>query len=372
MTDAQHAVIQPSAASRWVQCAASVSLEAMFPEDDSDSAKEGTLAHEVMADMLRTGGQNKSDAPDVTEEMLDGAELMFDHVQKVRATLNSMATFRVEERVDCRDIHPECWGTADTRVLDVAKNELHVWDYKFGHKYVEVVENYQLLAYAIGELRNYGTATTESIKVHLHIVQPRSFHPDGPIRTWTLYGSELFGKYLPVLQAAAAAAMGPNPTALVGPECRHCKARHACTTLQTAAFEAVALAGRAHPHVWAPDALGRELALLESAEDLLASRISGLRNEVLANIKMGQPVRGYMTQQGMGRKRWAKPINEVLALGEMMGLNLAKNGAITPVQAVKAGIPAAVVDTYSEVPHGEIKLVRDDTRLARRAFGTNQ
>jgi hypothetical protein len=347
------------------QCAASISLEALFPDEDSDASREGDLAHAVAAAMF------KADPipADATEEMLDGAEMLFDHVSSIRSSLNKVATLRVEERVDCSEIHPQCWGTDDVDVLDVALNHLHVFDYKFGHSYVEVFENWQLLAYAIGRLKNYGSATTESIQVHLHIVQPRCFHPSGPIRTWTLFGSQLMGKYLPLLRARAAEAMSPEPVATTGGECRNCSARHTCTTLQTSAFEAFTLSGKAHPHQWEPGAMGRELALLKSAQDVLGARISGLENEVLARIKLGTPVAGWMTMQGMGREKWAKPIEEVLALGEMMGVDISKKGAITPKQAIKAGISAAVVSTYSETPHGEIKLVRDDTSLARKAFG---
>lgn len=365
----EHAPLQPSSASRWVQCAASVGLEGLYPDKDAEQAAEGELAHLVVKHHF-AGTHNTPGtlSPDVTDEMLDGAELIYDHVQEVRSKRHPHATLHIEERVDCSDIHPQCWGTPDVRLLDVGSNELDVWDYKFGHKHVEVVENWQLLAYAIGALKHYGSATTESIRINLHIVQPRDFHPDGPIRTWSIYGSEL-KKYLPVLQAAANEAMGARPTARVGDECRYCRARHACTTLQTAAFEAVTLAGRAHPHDWEPDAMGRELALLKSAEDLLKARISGLENEVLGHIRLGRPVVGWMTKQGEGRQKWVKPIEEVLALGEMLGVDIAKKGAVTPKQAIKAGIPAAVVSTYSEVPQGELKLVRDDTRLARRAFG---
>jgi hypothetical protein len=54
----------------------------------------------------------------------------------------------------------------------------------------------------------------------------------------------------------------------------------------------------------------------------------------------------------------------------MMGIDISKPGAVTPKQAVKAGIPEAVVKTYSIEPQGEIKLVRDTGEQARKAFGS--
>lgn len=366
----EHAPLQPSAASRWMQCAASVQLEAMFPEDDSEAAKEGTLAHIIAATMLTKGPQVMY-AAEQTDEMLDGAELLYDDVMAVKATLNPSVSLQVEQRVDCSDIHPHCWGTPDVRLLDVALNRLYIWDYKFGHRYVDPFENWQLMAYAIGALKNYGSASWKQLQVHLRIVQPRSYHPSGPVREWIVSGEELMTVYLERMRRQAAFAMSTQstPEAAVGPECRDCKARHTCAVLQESAYSMVDLARAGSVHMMLPDAIGRELAVLQAAHDILKARISGLEGEVLATIKSGGAVRGWMVQQGQGRQKWAKPLEEVLALGSLMGVEVAKPAAITPKQAIKAGIPEAVVAAYSETPAGELKLVRDTGAQARKVFG---
>lgn len=370
MSDTQHAVIQPSAASRWVRCGFSLQLEALFPDEESEHAKEGTLAHEVAAELLRHNRQLQH--ADVTEEMRDGAEMMQDDVTAVRRTVNTAATLRVEEKVDCSEIHAECWGTLDVSLLDVALNKLYVWDYKFGHRYVDPFENYQLLAYAIGKLRNYGTATRDQLQVHLRIVQPRSYHPSGPIREWVVSAKELFERYLPTLREAAEKAMAPGADAAVGEHCRDCKGRHQCTTLQEAAYSVVHLSRMGVPHGLAPDAAGRELALLEDARALLDARISGLEGEVAAAIRSGAPVPFYALEASAGRMKWSKSVDEVLTLGALMGVDVAKPAVITPKQAIKAGIPEAVVATYAEAPRGEAKLVRVTGAQARKVFGGAQ
>jgi len=52
----------------------------------------------------------------------------------------------------------------------------------------------------------------------------------------------------------------------------------------------------------------------------------------------------------------------------MMGVALAKPGAITPKQAIKAGLPKEIVASYSETPSGEIKLVASDATQIRKVF----
>ena len=75
----------------------------------------------------------------------------------------------------------------------------------------------------------------------------------------------------------------------------------------------------------------------------------------------------------MGREVWNKPTAEVLALGELMGFNLAKPAAvITPNQAVKLGLDEKIVKTYAIRPKGEMKLAQDDGSLARKIFGGNK
>ena len=359
-----HAVIQPSSAARWVQCPGSLVMERIFPESDSEAAKEGQLAHSVAAAMF---GHGTILPGTVTEEMQDGAELFYDDVMTVVKRLNSHVNPVIEQRINCFEIHPECWGTPDVVLLDIALNELHIWDYKFGHRYVDVFENWQLLCYAIGKLANHGTATLETLKVHLHIVQPRSYHRDGPCRTWVVDALKV-RDYAAQLQHAAALAMLQDPMTFTGPECRDCKARHACPTLQGLTYEAVQLSGQASPFELTPDAMGRELATLLSAADVLKARISGHENELMALLKRGTPSKGWTLEQGMGRKKWDRPVDEIVALGDMLGVNVSKPGVMTPPQAIKAGIPAAVVEGYTTVPHGEIKLVRDGTATTRSMF----
>ena len=348
-----HAPLAPSSAARRMQCPGSRAMCLNYPEPQNVSAAEGELAHAVCAATIL----GQPIPPNATEEMLDGADLWMD-------TVGIYEVPHVEERLPCQMLHPDCWGTPDFWAS--SDGAFQVADYKFGHRYVEVFENWQLLSYAAGVIFKL-RLTHFDTKIRLTLVQPRCYHADGPVRHWDLTLGEI-QPYLERLRANCEISMTPDAYLMVGAECRDCSARHACSALQAAAYETVELSKRNVPFDMAPSAIGGELALMRKAADLLNHRISGLENEVLGRIKQGQSVPGWMTQQGQGREKWSHPVEEVIALGQMMGIDVSKPGAVTPKQAIKAGLPAELVRSYSETPTGSISLVPDTGDQARKAF----
>jgi hypothetical protein len=361
----EHAYLPPSSASRWVPCPASAGLEILYPDDETDKAKEGTMAHAVWAAM-----QLGKPIPDgATEEMLDGAEMMKDCVDGIMKDLSPVIKPQVEYTLTQHNrtlFDPDNWGTPDCTIHSIPTFERWVIDYKFGYRYVSPFENYQLLNYLILDMSILGQIEL-GIKCHLIIVQPRSYHPDGPVREWIVMSDDL-PKYRDKLIESAKLTHQISPPAKTNTECRDCKARGNCATLQAAGYESIEVSGQPCDFNMPIEAKGRELAVMTSARDMLDARISGLETETLAHIKSGNQVHGWMTKQGVGRKKWTVSVDEVLGLGAMMGVDVSKPGLITPVQAVKAGLSQDVVDSYASAPPGEIKLVRDTGAFARKIF----
>ena len=64
------------------------------------------------------------------------------------------------------------------------------------------------------------------------------------------------------------------------------------------------------------------------------------------------------------------PVDQVLAMGSLMGVDLSKPGVKTPKQALKSGVDEAVIKAYSITPLGSLKLISDNPADARRVFGT--
>lgn len=360
-----HAPFAPSGLATIVACPGAFKMRKLYPEDeDSPSAMEGTAAHWVASEMLlgrtHAAGELAPNGVAVTEEMLDGAEMYAD------ALAPYLDGAKIETPVSCASIHADCYGTPDFSRL--RENTLIVADYKFGHRHVEVFENWQLLAYAAGEMFYWhGEGELEIIFL---IIQPRSYHRDGPVREWRMPASEL-PAYVERLRAACIAAEQPDAPCVPSIHCQDCSASHACPALQNAAYSALDIAGQSAPLELTPEATGLELRIIEWAIERLKARQSGLSEQAQAMLRSGTSVPGYALEAGTGREKWAKSVEEVIALGGMMGVNVSKPGVITPKQAIKAGLPAEIVRAYSETPVGEVKLVRSNEKQLRKVFSIN-
>lgn len=368
-----HSVLAPSSAGRIVQCPGSVSMQQAYPEhEQSPDAADGEAAHWAGSEMLEGRlvevGQQAPNGVFLTEEMVEAADLYYDDVATTLAAHGLKTTdAAVESAVSIPAVHELCWGTPDARAW-VPGKILYLWDFKFGHRVIDVFENWQLIAYVSGCLSGVNLHDQE-VTVVARIVQPRAHHRDGPVREWRFNAAEIRA-HVNILRNAAHQALAPNPQTRVGPYCRDCTGRHACVTLQRAALSACDVAGDAQPFDLPTAAMGTELRYLKRAAAVLDARITGLEEQAFARAKRGEVVQGWRVAQGLGRERWKQPAAEVIAVASMLGVNVAKPpAALTPKQAIKAGLDASVVAAMSDTPRGEMKLVEDDGSRARSIFG---
>lgn len=368
-----HARLAPSAAARWVACPGSVVLAEQFPDESGPAAIEGTAAHWLAAEVL-TGGDisTLTMAPGgvpVTDEMKEHVGVYVRHVLSLVGGYGDHTVWKTEFRLEAPSVHPENWGTLDFALFDAKQKVLYVIDFKYGHRPVEVFENWQLLNYAAAAIDHLGPQVAPDTSVRLVIVQPRAYHRGGPIREWVLRAGDV-GRYTRRLNEAAVEALGDHPSTNVGPHCKYCPARVGCKALQQAALDATDQAADAVPLDVTPDGLGIELSLLKRASEALAARIAGLETAAMAEIRAGKVVPGWIIESTVGREEWAVSAAEVVLLGEMMGVSLAKSAEpVTPAQARKAGLDPTVTAQYSRRKTGESKLVPVNTTDARRAFG---
>lgn len=367
-----HAPLPPSAAGKWVPCPGSRMLEIQYPEPpDTPDTLNGDAAHWGGSETLHGRpialGQVAPNGVVLTDEMIEGAEMYVDDIFSV----HPVQPLHIEERIPIPYVHEQNWGTPDCWLYQYenGKPVLYVWDYKFGHSFVEVFENWQILDYVCGILDSLSVdgANDQTLEVVMRVVQPRSFHRDGPVREWRATAAEL-RPYFNKLQMSAHVAMSANARCHVNPECKHCSASHVCEALARASANACDVATRSIPLELPPQAQALELRTLHRAQEALNARVTGIEGSLLSHIKGGVRVPFYGVAQGVGRETWSKPIPEVIALGDMCEVDVRKPGALTPKQAIKAGLPAEVVKVYSHVPMGEIKLVPDNSLTARKVF----
>lgn len=373
-----HAPLAPSSAHLWAYCGASVRMQQQYPEtDDGDEAREGVAAHWYVSESLygRTPavGSHAPNGETITQEMADcGAPFVADVLDTLRACGPGVQWF-VEQPVHMPIVHAENWGTPDVRIMDYANRRQHVFDYKYGHRFVDAGENLQLLDYAIGGMREIPCAEWPSWNVTVTIGQPRNYHRFGPMREWRVNGQALLDKWVPLLFEAARRAMAPDAPFQTGEYCRDCSARHACPALQAAGALAMDVSLQGTPVNLSVHAVGLELRQIDDAMKRLDARRTGLEEHALGLIRSGRPVPFFTAQHSVGRERWNLPVDQVFALGETLGVPLRKKAeAITPNQArtafTEAGVDATVINAYAEQPRGALRLERAEDNAASLAF----
>lgn len=346
----QHSKLAPSSAARRVACPGSRALEEKYPEtEETTAAREGHAAHWVAQQFLNGVEDLPEFAPNgepVTDEMIEGAELYVAEIYSYPAL-----EMHIEERVNVFGVHPDCWGTPDCWIFD--GENLHIFDYKFGYGYVDVFENWQLLEYALGVAHE-----REFKKVTLTIVQPRCYTREGKIRSWSVTYEKLFNYYLPMLKKAEAKAMESDAQCSPSSECFHCRGRHACDALQKTVARGFDVVTDYISTELTAAQTGVELRYLHRMAKLLEARITGLEEQAKAMIARGESVTGFKLEPGMTREKWTADASEIVTMGELMGLDLAKPlESVTPAQARKLGVPEEVLKIYSQKVSGKTKLV---------------
>ena len=366
-----HSILPPSGAAAWKLCGLWVAMNQAYPQGDTPESLEGNAAHWVFAEMLAgrpvSEGVQAPNGVFITDEMMDGAELLVD---TARALVPAGVPLNVEQRVAIPAIHPEIWAyDCSTAILDVI-------DYKFGHRFVDEYENDQCVAYTSGLIDHIARMLSkapglldQAVRVRITVIQPRCFYKGSPVRTWSVMASDLRA-HTNQLTGAAAVALGPNPPAVTNTECGDCPGRHACPALQKAAYYDAEFAVKSSPVELPPAAASLELKMMERSLERLQARVEGMREAVATYIRQGHSVPWHRAEQGFGRQQWTMPVDQVLAMGSLMGVDLSKPGVKTPKQAVKSGVDEAVIKAYSITPLGSIKLVPDNPADARRVFGT--
>jgi len=233
-----HSPLGASSAERWMQCPASVRLGYGVPDEESEYAAEGTLAHDVAARCLRHGWDAWSQMATngVNKEMADAVQVYLDDIRyRYKFELDDLENGDyafIEHQFHCPSIHEFFYGQADFGYIDKEKRTLDIHDYKHGAGIVvDVINNPQIMYYACGILEEFNL-WIEIDKVNLHIAQPRGFHFDGPLRQWSISTEELGVWLEETLVPAMETALESEWTAS-GEHCRFCPARKlACPQLE--------------------------------------------------------------------------------------------------------------------------------------------
>ena len=234
---------------------------------------------------------------------------------------------------------------------------------------VEAFENWQLLAYVYGvasHMASNNVSAAPDWSVDMRIVQPRAYHDEGPIRSWTTKLEDL-QPYFEQFKTAAAETQGPNATCRTGKRCRYCPARHSCRALQQDAASAAEFAGTPTPQLLTGEALSVELSIVHDAHRALTDRLNGLTEQATQAIKGGDRVPNWEIKRSKGRERWTDTAMAKM-MADAMSVDITKPAFLTPKQAREAGLSADIVASCSERGEGKAALKPVNKQKLNRIF----
>lgn len=303
-----------SSAERIIHCHGSPALCSGAPDNESDEAKEGTLAHKLAEVCLLEGLQTEDmvgRCVGSTEVDTDTAEAVGLFVDLVRARftndngqtdIEKRAALRVEAEIDLSIIDPICKGRCDSYQYLPNERTLYVDDYKHGAGVaVEVLDNEQLLYYALGAMLAVEGPVDHIV---LTVVQPNCPHEDGPIRSVTVTPDVLF-EFGMRLKVAIARSQQPNAPLKAGRWCQFCKAsgfcpeqyRHVRKALDYEAEDAMTadMGGALEP-----DEVAKRLSLIEPIRHWL----TGIQRYAFNEAQRGRAPTGWKLVATKGRRKW--------------------------------------------------------------------
>ena len=318
-----HALLSPSAASRWMACAPSAIMESYEKDTATVFADEGTCAHAIAADWLErlldgsVGLALEEYAPgydllmDVIDRGFDPEEMAKDvqpyvadvwHAYMEAREGDPTAKLYVEQRVSVERWAPDCWGTSDAIVSGIGT--LHVFDLKYGRGVkVNAYHNLQLMIYALGAIDLVPTAYIPK-DVVMTINQVRlQYRTD-----YTMPSAALLEWGRNELAPAAERAHDCDGTMSAGPHCKFCKLAGRCPAL--AAMSTVIEAEYGDPYVMTGWQLSTVVPLLAAVRSW-CDRCEAAAIRLYQN---GTPVPGTKVVEGRTVTRCVDPVGAAQAL----------------------------------------------------------
>jgi hypothetical protein len=330
-------------------------LSARYPRTTSYAAENGTRLHGLAATALSGGGRVYS------SEDAKAIDAYIDDVQREHSSrLNSKIYVEIETwwalLVGLR-------GTPDAVVVDWINKHIIIWDLKTGWRIVEAFLNWQLACY--GLMYNRPGWTLE-----LRIVQSLPYHPDGPVRSWSLTAEEL-ARYGPIVQGAFNEASAPNAVTRPGGHCLYCDALSGCKAARDVSLAAVEYAA-GEPVELPDDRIGRELEVLRETVKILQIRMGALEESTAVRLRKGAQIPGVaMRENSGGRTKWAVDEAQARAMITMLtGKDPTVPSLPTPTQLKNAGLSEEMLRPLTKYQPGKMVVSTDVNDQAKKAFGT--
>jgi hypothetical protein len=356
----QHSnIVGGSTAKRVINCPGSVALvQKMPPRPSNKYADEGTLLHNVMAELIMGDEAPEHYLESRYEDQVLTQELIDAKIKPALEALDAIDPQRImeieaETRVGFGDLLPGVFGSTD--LIGRLGNRAVVLDWKFGDGVmVEVEENPQLMFYAAAAMRTPEAqwAFNDVDEIEMVIVQP----PE--VRRWVTTPARI-ARFEQELVNAVKQAEKPGAKLAVGDHCRWCAAKPICPKMTGAVDRALKV------QIESLDA--PQISTYLKNADMLEDWIKDLRALALQMLESGAKLPEYKLVAKRAIRSWS---DEEKAKVALFSLGLAESevmesSVVSPAKAEKAlkkrkiGLPDDLVVAISS---GNTLASSDDPR----------
>ncbi|RQQ30511.1 DUF2800 domain-containing protein [Burkholderia stagnalis] len=359
--DQEHALLSPSSAYTWIECAASTAAQIGQPDESSEYADEGTAAHELakwclesvldaesfLGTIIPVGTVMRRDDEtgetiteprrtfEVDEEMAAYVQMYVDGVRERVEALRlagAEVTLLVEQRLSIEHITGEAGakGTSDCVIIAVWPDggaEIEVRDLKYGRGVaVQAERNYQAMIYADAAHEEH-SAFYDFERINIVIHQPRVNEKPSE---WATTATELHAWISEIAKPAASrAVLYVGSTTPLSPsdfnpgekQCKFCKAKAVCPALAAHVEQTIGAdfdtldAGINGPDaayatsVTNVDLLDNErLGVIYASLDLIDSWAKAVRGRIEHELLQARAVPGVKLVAGRrGARQWNEP-----------------------------------------------------------------
>lgn len=295
-----HAPLAPSSAHRWMHCPGSVTLSHGAPDDDNEFTREGTMLHEIIAQLVR----DRMRSEDFDEIRREGwtEEQVAEYTELLQKCLDCFwSRYRegdivlVETRVYFPD-DSDVWGTSD--VILIGSNRIETIDWKFGYVEVDAIENEQLLIYLLCAYFKFDFLGSMEHLIAT-VCQPRVAAP----KEWHIAGKEEIRRFREAVRDGAQATRVETDRLQDGDWCRFCPVLAVCPKVASTAlavaqteFDVLDVVATA-----TPEQLSNAMKLVPRIQAWLKA----INAEVMIRLNDGKEVPDFKLVEGRrGRRKW--------------------------------------------------------------------
>lgn len=323
-------IVGGSTAKRVMNCPGSVALvQKMPPQPSSKYADEGTLLHNVIAEIVMSDKHPEEFLHTKYNDQILTLDLIDNKLVPALAALdvidpNKEMEIEAETRVGFGDLLPDVFGSTDL-IGRIGKRAV-VLDWKFGDGVaVDAKENPQLMFYAAAAMRTRETrwAFIDVEEIEMVIVQPPQ------VKRWVTTPARI-AQFEKDLVKAVKLAQQPNAELKIGDHCRWCAAKPICPQMTGAVDRAL----KTQLNDLDPPTIS---AYLKNA-DMLEQWINDLRALALQMLDSGARLPDYKLVAKRATRQWTDEDKAKVALFAygLTESEVIETSIISPAKAEKA------------------------------------